>query len=992
MGEWQTSIKIVIVANSTPNAQQQPGVSAVPPRKKQPAAKKTPAARSRKKAAPAEKAPPPAARKRTSRRTAPAVGNGARSGDLVIVESPAKAKTINKYLGSSYRVLASYGHVRDLPRRRRKGEAVAGVDIDAGWVPTYVVEDRDEGAEGRSRRRSPKDILAELKREAARAERILLATDPDREGEAIAWHLEDELGLDEERTFRITFNEITKSAVQHALAEPGKIDMHRVRAQEARRILDRVVGYPLSNLVSRKVARALSAGRVQSVALRLVVDREREIRAFKEEEYWKVTALLAPTGTVPFQFAPFRLVEARARKAEAGEEQQEQPALPEPPPGAFRAELAEWAGQKFEAGNRDAVAAICGPLDTAAYAITRIEQKDRQEKAPPPFTTSTLQQQASIRLRFRAEHTMRVAQRLYEGVDLGSEGSVGLITYMRTDSTRVASEALGAVRTLIGEKYGPTYLPEKPNFFSSGKSAQEAHEAIRPTDLSYTPERVERLLPSSNDRREDHLRHDLVRLYTLIYNRFVASQMTPAIFAVTNVEVTATTGPTDAPAAEGAATAQLAPPQKGLFKAQGKILKFDGFRRVLAPGGKQEDATLPALAEGQALDRLDLVGTQHFTQPPPRYNEASLVKALEKEGIGRPSTYASIIGKITSEKRSYIEVKDRRFYATEIGEAVTDLLVEHFPKVMDLKFTSHMEEELDEIETGKMEYRQVLDEFWGPFSEALRIAEEKMPAQRGVETGEKCPECSKPLVIRYSKKTKRKFIGCSGWPECPYIKPGEGEEARPAPVLTEHLCPTCGKPMVQRMSRRGPFLGCSGYPECTMTMNLDAEGKPVPTARPTEHSCEKCGKPMVLREGRRGPFLACSGYPQCKNAKDVDAEGNPVQPIDTGIECEKCGAPMAVRRGPRGPFLGCSRFPKCRSTKQMPAELKEKVQAQMPARKALPRVEVSETCPECGAAMTLRQGRKGYFLGCTNYSKTKCKGAREVTPEVMEQLQATTAT
>jgi DNA topoisomerase I len=897
--------------------------------------------------------------------------------NLVIVESPAKAKTINKYLGGNFKVLASYGHVRDLPKRRKKGEVVAGVNIEAGWVPTYVVGEREEGHGGHARRRSPKEILAELKREADKAPRIFLATDPDREGEAIAWHIEDALNLDDAITFRITFNEITRTAVQNALAHAGKIDMDRVKAQEARRILDRVVGYPLSNLISKKVARALSAGRVQSVALRLVVDREREIEAFKSEEYWKIIAQLAPEGTVRFEFKPFSVVEAKVKKAagdEAAKEEKPEKAetVPAPglPPGAFLAELAEWAGKKFAATNRETATAIATALDTASYVVSKVEQKDRQEKAPPPFTTSTLQQQASLRLRFKAEHTMRVAQRLYEGVDLGSEGSVALITYMRTDSTRVSNEALQAVRDHIGTTYGPPYLPGQPNVFASGKSAQEAHEAIRPTDVSYTPQRCHAL----------GLHGDPLRLYTLIYNRFVASQMTPALFAVTNVEIRATPA-TALPPVDGQ-------PAVGLFKAQGKVMKFDGYRRVL-PAHKQEDALLPTLNDGQKLDRLDLTASQHFTQPPPRYNEASLVKALEKEGIGRPSTYASIIGKITSDKRGYIEVKERRFFATEIGKVVTDLLVQHFPRVMDLKFTSHMEEELDQIETRQTHYEQVLTEFWGPFSEALREAEEKMPSKRGVETGEKCPKCGRPLVVNYSKKTRREFVGCSGFKEgCKYIKPAEGEEPRPEPVLTEHLCPACGKPMLQRMGKSGPFLGCSGYPDCKTTMNIDAEGKPVLAAKPTEHVCDKCGKPMVLREGRRGPFLACTGYPKCKNAKDVDAEGNPVQPIDTGIACEKCGKPMTVKKGPRGPFLGCSGYPGCRSTKPVPEDLKEQLKTLMPApaKKATPAVEVSETCPECGSPMKLRPGRRGYFLGCSKYPK--CRGTREASPELLEQVQA----
>jgi DNA topoisomerase-1 len=578
-----------------------------------------------------------------------------------------------------------------------------------------------------------------------------------------------------------------------------------------------------------------------------------------------------------------------------------------------------------------------------------------------------------------------VAQRLYEGVDLGSEGSVALITYMRTDSTRVSQEALQAVRGHISTAYGAAYLPDQPNTFASGKSAQEAHEAIRPTDLSYTPQRVAAL----------GLHGDLLKLYTLIYSRFVASQMMPAVFAITSVEVTATppvVGQASSLPGSTLGKLEACPTAMGLFKAQGKVMKFDGYRRVLAPAGKQEDAILPVLSEGQKQDRLDLIASQHFTQPPPRYNEASLVRALEKEGIGRPSTYASIIGKITSDRRGYIEVKERRFYATELGKLVTDLLVEHFPRVMDLKFTSHMEEELDQIETQQTEYHQVLSEFWGPFSEALRQAEATMPHKRGRETGEKCPRCGRPLVVNYSKKTGREFVGCSGFKEgCKYIKPAEGQPEPPAPEMTDIPCPTCGKPMVKRSGPRGAFLGCSAYPECQTKMNFDAEGKPVLAARPTEHKCHKCGRPMVIRTGRRGPFLACTGYPKCKNAMDIDAEGNPVKPLDTGVTCEKCGSAMVVRRGPRGPFLGCSAFPRCRSHKPLPEELKEKVKTMMPpaAKKTVPHVEVTETCPDCGGPMKLRQarfGRAGYFLGCSKYPK--CKGKREVPPEVLEQLQA----
>jgi DNA topoisomerase-1 len=863
--------------------------------------------------------------------------------NLVIVESPAKAKTINKYLGADFEVVASKGHVRDLPK---KG---FGIDIEKGWVPTYrPLEDR-------------KDVLATLKKYAAKADTVYLAPDPDREGEAIAWHLKEALGLEEDRVRRVTFNEITKRAVQEAFDHPGEINMDLVQAQEARRFLDRAVGYKLSPLLRQKVSRGLSAGRVQSVAVRLIVEREREIQKFKPEEFWKISAILAPHGTVTrkppkAKKAPVAKGPTKIKKAGNGQpdgpDGAQAPAAPEVPEGAFLAELAEWSGRKFKASAEEEANRILTALEGADYIVAKVEQKDRPEKPPAPFTTSTLQQQGSIRLHFSAKKTMMLAQRLYEGVELGSEGSVALITYMRTDSTRISNDALHACRALIGEKYGDRYLPEKPNVYASGKSAQEAHEAVRPTDLANTPERVARFLP-----------HDLLRLYTLIYNRFVASQMTPAIFAVTNVDVKAA---------------------EGLFKAQGKVLKFDGYRRVLAPTHKQEDALLPAMHQDQELDLLNLAASQHFTQPPPRYNEASLVKTLEKEGIGRPSTYAAIINKI--QERGYVELKERRFWATEIGMVVNDLLVEHFPTVLDLKFTGHMEEDLDLIETGKMQRNEVLDEFYEPFQEALTIAQNQMPAVGGVETDEKCPQCGRALKVRFSRKAGGKFLGCSGYPECKYIKPREGEEPRQPPIETEHKCPQCGKPMLQRMGKRGPFLGCSGYPECTTTMNFDAQGNPVRSSTPTEHVCEKCKKPMVLREGPRGPFLACTGYPKCKNAKDVDAQGNPLV-IETGVSCEKCGAPMKVRRGPRGPFLGCSAYPKCRSSKPVPEELKEKLKTLMPApAKKLPAVEVSETCPDCGGPMKLRPGRRGPFLGCSKYPK--CKGTREAPPEFLEQVQA----
>jgi len=933
----------------------------VPPRKKSTSKAVTKAAPGRKKA-PAKK-PSTAVEPVKARRRSPAASpaNASRTHDLVIVESPAKAKTINKYLGSEYKVLASYGHIRDLPKRKIKGERIAGVNIDQGWLTRYEVPN-DKGERGGRGFRTPKQILTELKQEANKARRVLLATDPDREGEAIAWHLLEELKLDDDRTFRIAFNEITRNAVQNALAHAGKIDMNRVSAQEARRVLDRIVGFPLSTLLGKKVTRGLSAGRVQSVAVRMIVEREREIEAFKPDEFWRITALLAKHGDVAQSPQPFTVVLAKSKKVEAPVEGEgeEKTAKPELPAGAFQAELLEWMGNKFATSNENDARAIAESLDRATYTITKIEQKETRRNPSAPFTTSTLQQAASQRLHFAASRTMMTAQKLYEGVPLSGEGQVALITYMRTDSTRVSAEALTAVRQHIQTTYGDPYLPEKPNTYASGKSAQEAHEAIRPTDLGFTPQRVQQL----------GLHGDQLRLYTLIYNRFVASQMSPAIIAETSVEITAKDGE-----------------RHGLFRAKGSIQKFDGFRRVWQLH-KQEDVLLPALAEQDALDRLSLTASQHFTEPPPRFNEASLVKALEKEGIGRPSTYASIIS--TIQKRGYVEQKERRFYATEMGKLVTDLLVQHFPKIMNVKFTSHFEEELDEIENGKMQYAAVLNEFWEPFSQALSSAEADMPAMKGKEIGEACPKCGKPLVEMYSRKTGNKFIGCSGWRDkenpCSYKRTLEGKEIA-GPVETEYKCPTCGKPMIQKEGRFGAYMVCAGAPECKTTMNFDAEGKLVVSAQSTEHKCEKCGKPMVLREWRGKKFLGCSGYPQCRNSMDVDAEGNPIKPADIGINCEKCGSPMRIRRSFRGPFLSCSGYPKCRNAKSITAELREKLKDFLPPpapKKDEPKIEITETCPQCGSAMKLRQGRTGWFLGCSKYPK--CKGTMPVNEAILEKL------
>jgi DNA topoisomerase-1 len=869
---------------------------------------------------------------------------------LVIVESPAKAKTINKYLGSGYDVVASLGHVRDLPKSR------FGIDIEGGWVPTYRdLKDR-------------KDVLANLKKHAKTADIIYLAPDPDREGEAIAWHIKEALKLKEQQIRRVTFNEITKSAVTKAFAAARSIDMDLVAAQEARRFLDRIVGYKLSPLLSSTLAERLTAGRVQSVAVRLIVEREREIAAFKAEEYWKIAAVLQTSVVTAVAKAKPKKAARPKPKVEEDEEplddelpKEEKPAEEPLPEGAFIAELAEWDGQKFKAGSQAEVDPIVQALQGASYVVTKVEQKDRQDKPHAPFTTSTLQQAGALRLRFTAKRTMGVAQKLYQGVQLGAEGQVALITYMRTDSTRISDEALKACRDHIKAEYGDKYLPDKANVYAASKDAQGAHEAIRPTDLSYTPAMVAKHLPAEQ-----------AKLYTLIYERFVACQMKPALWAVTNVEVTAA---------------------KGVFRASGKTLKFDGYRKVYVHSSKTEDVILPPMKETDPLNLLKLNPTQHFTEPPPRYNEASLVKTLEKEGIGRPSTYASIISKIQDEERAggYVEMKERRFYATPIGMKVTDLLVQHFPKVMDLQFTRQMESELDHIEDKKYQRNQVLQDFYDPFADALKTAETEM-----LKNAEKCPLCGKPLNERFSKFGK--FFGCSGYPECTYIKKktveGQAPGEAPGPVLGPDgepiKCPNCSKEMVKRAGKSGPFLGCSGYPDCKTTMNFDEEGKPVVTSQATEHVCEKCGSPMVQRMGKRGPFLGCSAYPKCKNIVELDAEGKPVKPIDTGVNCEKCGSPMAVKRSFRGSFLGCTAYPKCRSTKPLPEELKAKLKEQdaaAPARKKAADIDAPADvkCPECDGPMKLKPGRWGkYFFGCAKFPK--CRGTQKATQDQVDQL------
>jgi len=848
------------------------------------------------------------AKAKTTRRKADEVGSPGDGPSLVIVESPKKAKSINKFLGSKYIVKASMGHVRDLPKRK------LGLDVAHGYEPSYEVVP------------TKKDTITELKRDAARAGMVYLATDPDREGEAIAWHLQQALELPDERIRRVTFHEITERAVRDAFNHVGPINMDMVNAQQARRFLDRFVGYQLSPLLWKKVARNLSAGRVQSVAVRLIVDRELEIRAFVSEEYWKITANVSPAGST------------------AEDER-------------FDAALTEFEGKKFEAKNETDAHRIRDVLASEPYVVSKVEETEKLDRADPPFKTSTLQQQAAIRLRFSGKKTMKVAQELYEGIDVDGSGPVGLITYMRTDSLRVSEEALTGVRDLIKSEYGERYLPAKPNRYAAGKNAQEAHEAIRPTDLSLTPEKV-----------RGHLNHDQFRLYQFIYLRFLASQMTPAVFTVTDVAITA--GP-------------------GLFKAQGKILRFDGHRKIWPPGGKQDDALLPPVTVGQTLDLQSLNATQHFTQPPPRYSEATLIKALEKENIGRPSTYAPIIQ--TIQDRLYVEHKERKFFATELGIAVTGVLVKHFPKILDLKFTARMEDELDEVATAKEEMVKVLDEFYHPFQEALKTAETQMERVQ-IMTNETCHVCGAPMVIKFGRTGE--FLGCSKYPECKATRPKDGPPRAEA-VETAHACPKCGKPLLIRENKKGEkFLSCSGYPECKESFDIDAEGNPVRKLVETEYKCEKCGQPLALRQGKRGPFLGCTGYPKCRNIVAVDAEGKPLPTIKIDKTCEKCGKPFAVRQGKRGPFLGCTGYPKCRNAVPIPDELKDEVAKMAPPPAAatgpdLKSLQIDETCDECGGPMIPRKGRRGYFLGCAKYPK--CKGTKEPSEATLEKINALVA-
>ncbi|GAV25330.1 DNA topoisomerase I [Carboxydothermus islandicus] len=686
---------------------------------------------------------------------------------LVIVESPAKAKTIGKFLGKEYVVKASMGHIRDLPTYR------FGVNIEKDFAPTYEII------------RGKKELIKELKEEAARAEKVYIASDPDREGEAIAWHVKEVLDLEDNGDLRIEFNEITKDAVLQAIANPRGIDYNRVYAQQARRILDRIVGYKLSPLLWRKIKKGLSAGRVQSVAVRLICEREEEIEKFVPEEYWSLTAHL----------------EAEKKK--------------------FKAKLSKYQNRKIEIKNKDEMERIITEVSQRDFKVVKITKKLTKKSAPEPFITSTLQQEASKRLNFSAKKTMQIAQALYEGLEIGEYGVTGLVTYIRTDSTRIAEEAKAKAAAYIKNVFGEEYVgTEKKTKAPKGK-IQDAHEAIRPTDIEKDPEKI-----------KQYLTPDQYKLYKLIWERFVASQMSEAQYDVTTVEIEA---------------------GDYLFRATGSILRFPGFTKIYQVEEEEgeEKEKLPPLMEGQILTLLKLEPKQHFTEPPPRYTEATLIKALEEKGIGRPSTYAPILETIL--KRGYVEKDKKQLKPTELGRIVVDLLKEHFPDIIDVEFTAEMEEKLDQIEEGEKNWIEVLRSFYEPFNETLRQSYEKiekiiLPLE---ETEEKCPNCGRNLVVRTSRFGK--FLACPGYPECKFIKPFVQK--------TGATCPQCGGEIIVKKSKKGRvFYGCSNYPSCDF----------VSWDLPSSKKCPNCQSVMVeKRPKKKPPYLLCTN-PDCKHTEPLE--------------------------------------------------------------------------------------------------------------------------
>jgi DNA topoisomerase-1 len=730
---------------------------------------------------------------------------------LVIVESPAKARTIKRYLGRGFEVEATMGHIKDLPK------STLGIDIENGFTPSYkIIPDK-------------KDVVKKIRTRARNADFVYLASDPDREGEAIAWHVAQEIGGPGSTVRRVTFHEITKRSIEEAMKNPKELNRPLYDAQMARRSMDRIVGYTMSPLLWKKVKRGLSAGRVQSVALRLVCMRQEEIESFVPKEYWSIDALL---GT--------------------------------PAGGKFTARVVRPKDIPDEESARAVVEAISSAPHIRIESITR---QVRQKNPPPPFITSTLQQAASNRLRFPARKTMRIAQQLYEGLPIGGDEITGLITYMRTDSPVVSQEAVQAVRAYIPQTFGRAYLPERPRTYKAKKTAQEAHEAIRPTDLRYTPESLRR-----------HLDKDQYALYELIWKRFIASQMSSASFDQTTVEISAA--------------------EVGL-RAVGTIMTFDGFLKLYDTGGEKGEEILPeSLSEGEILACLKLDPQQHFTQPPPKYTEASLIKELEEKGIGRPSTYAPTISTLVD--RGYVSMEGRTISPTELGRDVNALLVKHYPNILDIGFTARMEDSLDLIEEGRSAYTEVMGAFYSTYNaehESASINMENLRAEAR-PSGIQCPACGRDMLIKLGKNGY--FLGCAGYPDCKstmeFTRDDMGRivpAQKAPPQETGQTCEKCGAPMVEKRGRFGPFLACSNYPDCRNTRRITSPPEP------TDKVCDKCGAPMVLRHGRYGGFLSCSAYPACKN----------IMPASIGLACPIPGCPGEIvrQRSKKGKsFYTCS--------------------------------------------------------------------------------------
>jgi len=773
------------------------------------------------------------------------------SDSLIVVESPTKVKTIKKILGTDFNVVASMGHIKDLPKK------TLGIDLENNFEPTYQVIE------------AKKKTIEELKKAARSAQNIYLAPDPDREGEAIAWHIADIIRDKKKNIYRVLFNDLTKSTVTDAITRPLQLDLNKYEAQQTRRILDRLVGYQISPVLWDKVKRGLSAGRVQSVAVRMICDREEEISLFIPEEYWNLTAEFQGNN---------------------------------PPP--FEAKLIKVDGKKAKVSNAEKAGQLEARIRAAKFEVEKLEQKEVKRAPLPPFTTSKLQQEASRALRFSTKKTMSIAQKLYEGIELGKDGSVGLITYMRTDSYRIADEALQSVREYIKNNYSSEFLPHKPHYYKNAQKTQDAHEAIRPSLVTYKPQDIRK-----------YLTPDQFKLYQLIWNRFVASQMSPAVFDQTTIDITG----------DGCT-----------FRTRGQILKFPGFIAVYNESKEEkekddddhengEDKLLPQLEMNEILRLLKFDKQQKFTLAPPRYSEASLVRALEENGIGRPSTYAAIL--TTIQDREYVKLESGKFFPTEMGKMVTELLVQSFPTILDLTFTADMENKLDAIESGETKRDQTLRDFYRLFSRELEKAKDEMRnvKKEEIPTNLFCDKCSSPMVIRWGKNGR--FLCCTNYPECKttmnFTHDENGRVKHVEAQTTDIKCNKCGKNMVIKEGRFGQFLACSGYPECKNTMNATKNDKGEIIAdqgAATDEVCELCGKPMAVKRGRYGQFLGCTGYPDCKNIKKIGKDGKAIkQEVVLSDEvCDLCQKPMAVKRGRYGQFLGCTGYPDCKNIKKLP--------------------------------------------------------------------------